>query len=703
MRHLIILSLAATAAFVAALCATPALAQRDTDDDDGPGRPASAITVVARRLDAARENINPALGASVYALSNDTIEGRPGGETGTIGQILLQAPGVTQDASGQLRLRQSQGALQYRINNVILPDGLTDPSDTISARLAAKVELVTGALPAQYGLQSGGVVQITTKDGVYHDGGQAELYGGSHATIQPAFELGGSAGSLNYFASGQYQRSNASIASTDGSASPKHDATRQGEGLVYLDRVIGSQDRVSLILSASDERFEIPVPPGSSAAPAPAATRRDANHFAILALLHTTDRFTLQLAGFARASLAVIDTADAGDLALFGYGRRARETATSIGVQAEASYEPAEAHTLRGGVVITSTLDRSGSTTLAYPLDAAGQPILASLLALPGSDRVHRRINSVFAQDEWRLASTVTLNIGGRIDHVVDDTGDLTRFSPRASAVWRPDPATTVHLGYARYVQPAPIEDGSDDAAALALTSAALPGPHSTALRPETDDYYDLGAQRKLGNLTLGIDAYWRQASNLLDEVQLAGSYRSVTFNYGSGRIRGIELTATYAARRLSAWANLGIGDARGRQIVSNQAFFAPAVLAYAATQAVATTGAQTVTGSGGVAWRWDGFRLAGDMLIGSGLPRTAPRTTPGGVPAGGRLPTYAVANLSAVWRVATFHQHPFDLRIDVINLFDARYRLRDGTGLVPSPVAFGARRGLFVGIEQGF
>lgn len=676
----------------------PIFAQQDADGDDGPGRPATEITVTARRLDAARENINSSLGASVYALSNDTVEARPSGETVTISQILLQAPGVAQDASGQLRLRQSQGTLQYRINNVILPDGLTDPGDTLSARLAAKVELVTGALPAQYGLQAGGVVNITTKDGVYLAGGQAELYGGSHGTFQPAFEYGGSAGTLNYFASGQYQRSDLGIASPDGSVSPRHDRTTQGEGMVYLDRVIGSQDRISLIASASDERFQIPDPRGNGAAVPTSATQRSANRFAVLSLLHTTDRFTLQLSAFARSSLAALDTSDAGDLALFGYGRTMRETADSFGGQIEGSYEPAEAHTLRAGAVVSSTLHKGTGTTLAYPVDAAGVPTSASLLSLGESSRVRVNTESVFAQDEWRAGDTITLNGGARVDHV-SGSSSSTAFSPRASAVWRPGADTTIHLGYARYFIPAPVEDPGESPGDLATTSARLPGNVNSAVLPETDDYYAIGAQQKLGSWTFGVEAYWREASNLLDDVQLAGTYRTIAFNYAHGRTRGIELTATYTAQRLSAWANIAVAEAHGRQIVSNQAYFPLTTLDDAAAHAIATSGAQTVTASGGVSYRWDRFRLSGDMLIGSGLPRTLP----GGSTNGARSPAYAQVNLSAVWRVASFHDYPLDLRFDVINLFDVRYQLRDGTGLAAGPVAWGARRGLFVGIEQGF
>ena len=601
MRHWLVLPLAA-------LGAMPAMAQPDPDGDDGPGRPPTEITVTARRLDAAQENIDPALGASTYSLSNDTVESRPGGETITISRILLQAPGVSQDASGQLRVRQSQGALQYRIDNVILPDGLTDPGDTLSARLAAKVELVTGALPAQYGLQAGVVVNITTKDGVYLAGGQAELYGGSHGTLQPAFEYGGSAGAVNYFATGQYQRDDLGVASTDGSADPRHDRTTQGEGMVYFNRLIGARDRLAVILSASDERFQIPDPRGTSIAAPLGATRRDANRFAVISLLHTTGNFTMQVAGFARSSLAVLDTGDPGDVTRFGYGRSSRENADSVGLQVEASYDPAEAHTLRGGVVVSTTLHKSATTTLAYPLDPSGPVSFATLLALPASDRSRRRTDSLFGQDEWRLADTVTLNLGGRIDHVAGG-GDRTALSPRASGVWHPAEDTTIHIGYARYFLPAPIDGTRDSPAGLAGTSARLPGTRSDAVQPETDDYYDVGAQRKYGNLTLGLDAYWREATNLLDAVQLGSSYQTVDFNYAHGRIRGIEMTANYSARRLSAWANLDLAQARGQQITANQAYFSAATLAYVATRPVATSGAQDVSASGGVSYRWDRLR----------------------------------------------------------------------------------------------
>ena len=207
-------------------CTLPAHAQQDDDGDDGPGKPPNAITVNARRLDAARANIEASLGAATYTLTNDAIEARPSGETTTIARILLQAPGVSQDGSGQLGLRQSQGNLQYRINNVLLPEGLTDLGESLSARLAAKIELVTGALPAQYGLTAGGVVNVTTKNGVYLNGGQVELYAGGPGEFEPGLEYGGSIGATNVFVNGSYLASRLGYPSPNGSAIPLHDRTK---------------------------------------------------------------------------------------------------------------------------------------------------------------------------------------------------------------------------------------------------------------------------------------------------------------------------------------------------------------------------------------------------------------------------------------------------------------------------------------------
>jgi hypothetical protein len=687
----------------------------------GPATPTTEIVITARRLDAARANVDPALGTSTYSLSNDAVEARPGGETTTIAQVLLQAPGVTEDGTGQIRVRQSKGAVQYRINNVIIPDGLDDLAETLSPRVAAKVQLVTGALPAQYGLGASAVVNITTKDGVYLRGGQAELYGGSHATLEPAMEYGGTAGSLNFFFSGSHLQNDVGGPAPDGSADPLHDHTNQDEGFVYLDKVLDPQTRLSLIAGISNEQFQIPNVRGLNAATAnnPLGSyqgplvlsgisnfsseqrdgnRRIGNRYAVLSLLHATDKATLQVGTFFRQSSAELNAAGVGDVLFNGVGRLTHDSARSGGAQFDGVFEIGEKHTLRTGTVFIFNVRNGTATTLALPVDDSGRQTSDVPLVFLDSAHQTSATQSAFVQDEWRLRDFLTLNFGLRADHV-SDSGFTTALSPRVNLVLVPRSGTTIHLGYARRFAPRPLDGAAENPFELSLTTARTATSSGDAVKAQFDDYVDIGVEQVWGPLSLGIDAYWQYSRNLADEGQFGTSYASTSFNFARGRLRGGELSLTYTGGRLSAWTNLAFASAYGKGISSNQFYFTHAQLSYAAANWVPTTADQRYTYSGGISYRWDKLRLSGAYSAGSGLPRTFLSEAPNAA----RMPAYVRLDLSAVYRVATFHDRPLDVRCDIINALDTSYQVRDGTGLASGQVQWGPRRGVFVGVEQAF
>jgi len=94
---------------------------------------------------------------------------------------------------------------------------------SLDPRLISSMSLITGALPAEYGLRTAGIIDITTKNGALAPGGSVSIYGGSHGTVQPSFNYAGSSGSFNYFVAGDYLRSGLGIESPDGSSNPIHD------------------------------------------------------------------------------------------------------------------------------------------------------------------------------------------------------------------------------------------------------------------------------------------------------------------------------------------------------------------------------------------------------------------------------------------------------------------------------------------------
>ena len=170
-------------------------------------QPSDEITVTAERLNAARNNIEPGVGASSYGFSNQAIDNLPGGGSNAgLNQVLLQAPGVAQDnlANGALHVRNEHLNVQYRINGVIIPDGVSFFGQGLSPRFVDSMSLITGALPAEYGLRTSGVVDIKTKSGVFQNGGSIGMYGGSNWTMQPSAEAGGSLAGVNYYFSGDY-------------------------------------------------------------------------------------------------------------------------------------------------------------------------------------------------------------------------------------------------------------------------------------------------------------------------------------------------------------------------------------------------------------------------------------------------------------------------------------------------------------------
>ncbi len=165
---------------------------------------------------------------------------------------------MVQDSFGQFHVRGEHAGLQYRINGVILPEGIAVFGQTLDPRLISSISLVTGALPAEYGLRTAGIIDITTKSGVQAPGGFVSVYGGSHGEIQPSLAYGGGAGPFSYFVTGDFLRNDLGIESPDGSSNPIHDHTTQYHGFGYFEYILNDENRVALMLGSSVGKFQIP-------------------------------------------------------------------------------------------------------------------------------------------------------------------------------------------------------------------------------------------------------------------------------------------------------------------------------------------------------------------------------------------------------------------------------------------------------------
>ncbi|MGH8141269.1 MAG: TonB-dependent receptor [Steroidobacteraceae bacterium] len=657
----------------------------------------------------------------------------PGGSNVQLNQVLLQAPDVVQDSFGQLHVRGDHNDLQYRLNGIILPEGTSVFSQTLDPRIISSMNLITGALPAEYGLRTAGIIDLSTRSGLLQPGGSVSVYGGSHSTFEPSGWFGGSSGDLSYFVSADLLRNDLGIESPDASSEPLHDHSTQLHGFSYLEDILDPNDRVSLILGVSSEQYQIPnqhglEPPGGLVVDGTSdylssdlnENQHELAQYAIATWQHSQGALNWQSSLSARYTSLDFEPDWVGDLLYNGIAQNAYKADTAFAWQTDSSYQLTQAHTLRAGFYLQHDYSASNTTSSVLPVCAPPDGVASCPGGLAPGDQTSdvplsvvdnssqdQNIESLYLQDEWKLVPTLTINYGLRFDHY-NAYSSGSQLSPRLNVVWLAAPNTTVHAGYSRYYTPPPFElIGAETFTKFAGTTALPPGSNTQDTAPiaERANYYDFGVQQKLldRDLTLGVDSYYEQATHLIDEGQFGAPIVLTPFNYRFGKIQGIEFTANYDVRGFSAYGNLAFQSAKGKDVESSQFNFGPDDLAYIADHYIHLDHEERVSASGGVSYEWLATRFNLDMIFGSGLRTDLPVSDILTIPNGDHTPSYTQWNFGVTHAFQDGLGGPLTARFDVVNLFDKQYQIRSGSGIGVFAPEWGARRGLFVGLAQDF
>jgi outer membrane receptor protein involved in Fe transport len=671
------------------------------------------LDIIAKQLDIARNQIQPTLGASLYEFRREAIDTMPQGDNAPFNQVILQAPGVTQDSFGQLHVRGDHANLQFRINGVQLPEGINVFGQTLQTRLANSISLITGSLPAQYGFRTAGILDIQTKTGTLNPGGSVSMYGGSHEWLQPSAEWGGRVGQLDYFLTGEYLHNGIGIENPTDSYHPLHDRTDQGRGFAYLSGIVDPTTRVSLILGTSRSQFQIPNTPGQSPGLGLAVNgagdfdsrnlnenQRQINHYSIVSLQQKAGPVDFQLSGFNRYSSIYFTPDPLGDLLFNGIAQNAYRRNIATGTQGDGSFRLNPDVTLRAGFFIQGERSTFATKSLVLPTGDTGAQLTDQPASVIDSGGRTGWLYGVYLQEEWKVVPTVTLNFGTRFD-VVDAFTHENQISPRFNAVWQPTEETTLHAGYSRYFTPPPLELVSSPTLALFSNTTAAPATTlNNTPKAERSHYFDVGGTQILfPGFKAGVDLYYRFVDNLLDEGQFGAPIILSAFNYAHGINRGAELTLTYDVGDWHFYGNFAAAKSLGKRIISSQFNFDPADLAFITGHYIHTDHDQTYTASAGVAYTYPvtNTRFSADLLYGSGLRASvdSPNST--------HLPDYQQVNLSVLQKLDAGLFKGLELRLDVVNLLDQKYQIRNGTGVGVGAPQFGPRRTVLAGLTQRF
>ena len=711
-----------------------------TGDDAGASLTLPAVDVVSQRLDQARSQLEPNLGATSYNFSRGAIETLPQGDNAPLNATLLQAPGVAQDSFGQIHVRGDHNEVQFRLDGVQLPEGLAVFGQTLETRFAHSLSLITGSLPAQYGFNTAGVVDITTKSGRTDPGGEISIYGGARDYFQPSITYGGSRGAIDYFYTGDFLHNRVGIENPTSSFNPIHDLSNQTHGLAHVSGLVDGTTRISLLAGYSNEFFQIPNNPGQTPSMGISVNgitdfnsanltehQREITDFGILSLQKQWGALDVQTSVFTRYSSLYYSPDPIGDLLFNGVSQTAAKSVLSTGEQTDASWRVNEQHTIRAGFQITgernvsstdslvvSALGGSGGNLNGSGLASTVQPTGGALPTSAAPFTIHDgngltgTLFGVYVQDEYRISPRLTINYGLRFDQVNEYT-NANQVSPRINAVYKPFESTTVHAGYSRYFTPPPFELVSGNSVNLFNgTSAASAVTQDNTVRSERDNYFDAGVDQViLPGWRAGIDIYYKAARDLIDEGQFGAPIILTAFNYRKGQDDGVELSTSYDHGPASLYANFAYSRAIGKDIDTAQFNFSASDLQYITGHWIHLDHDQRYTGSAGAAYTlYQGTnhpaRLSADFLYGSGL-RADYHTAIADIPNGKALPGYYTFNLSAVQTINTGYIGQTQLRLDVINLLDQKYEIRNGTGVGVGAPQFGLRRTILAGIAQQF
>ena len=377
--------------------------------------------------------------------------------------------------------------------------------------------------------------------------------------------------------------------------------------------------------------------------------------YGMLALQRSANGFDGQLSYFTRYNDLHFTPDPVGDLLFNGIASDISRQSYTNGIQGDGSYALTPAHTLRAGFTVSGEQTWVDNTSL---VEAAPGGVPSGVPEAI-TDDVSKLgwLAGVYAQDEWKITDKLTMNAGLRFDQMWEYV-DANQLSPRLSFTYKPFENTTFHAGYARYfTPPVLVEAAPANIALFNGTTGASPSGGTNPVLPERSHYFDAGVNQKIPlkcdtavakdcpTLDLGLDAYYKIATDLIDNGIFDQALVLSAFNYAQGVVQGVEFSAKFKSGNFQAYGNLAVGQEKGTNVVSNQYLFNNVTpladlgglteLQYVDSHWIYTDHTQLVTGSAGAAYQfcgrastsgelwwnsWCGTKFSADMIYGSGL-----------------------------------------------------------------------------------
>ena len=318
-----------------------------------------------------------------------------------------------------------------------------------------------------------------------------------------------------------------------------------------------------------------------------------------------------------------------------------------------------------------------------------------------------RLLASVYLQDEIKLlANALTITPGVKYTYArTQDTDSIGFFYPYGGTIGDSEHflAPTLGLNYkvnehlsfnAAFGENIKLPDISAYYNDVPGTTGVQTTPNPVKIKPEHVNDYEVGVKYRDGGLSVSVDYYREDFSNIFVDQFNSASYSTVVTNGGNARYQGVEaqIANTFKlgdAGTVRAYVNGSYNDAKYTTAFTTDSIGGSLSNADATVypgERMADVPRVLVTG--GVTWSYQGYRVdVAGRYIGSQLNLDDNTGQPALAPEATQIPGYAVFDLG-LSKVVQIGAHSVKLSFYARNLFN-KYYLADA--YVQSAVEYGS------------
>lgn len=625
--------------------------------------------------------------------------------------IVSAAPGMIRGHDDFVHIRGHEVALNPSINGVQFWENAHAVfSSGLGVDYIESMNVMTGGYSAEYGNRFGGILDVVTKSGfTAGNRGSVTLGVGTAQRHNVGFEYGGHSERVGYYV-------NASGFMSDRFLSPPsprsiHNAGHGARSFGQLDFRADGNNHLKLVLIGDGVDFELPQDErDEELRPDFNNLQRTRSESVILSWdrVHS-DRTLMRTALYQKWSTVhqFPDTIDQ-----FGAQTDAERTLNTVGLKGDITRFSGR-HTMKGGLDLVLLRPREDLYYLSQPW------ITFTHLPQVNESHVHFRgpnlgpgvprpvafsgtktggQASFFLQDKMQLASSVTLDLGVRVDRyrlVISET----HVSPRVNAAYRLASGTVLFGSYNHFYVPPPIENVLANSAGLTSLVSEIGRP-LPPVRSIKENQFELGVtQRVAGGVHLGLTGYYRLSEDPPHTTLFPDSRFYAYASFDKGEAYGLEIKADVPripALGLSGYLNYALGRVWFHNPIT--AGFTTEAAHLAETNRFLAPMDQTHTLTAGLAWHDDRGRFWAGAAVeyGSGTPGghddgdhahedgEAHEHATGPGLCGTRCPSHVTGNLSIGWNAITVGNQPrLSLQFNIENVSNTVYLISKESTMV--------------------